>query len=104
MSNAEPRATSDDDAATPPLIAVLATSNASLMAPVFKIIGKNNIALTSVLPLNFLLHNIAINKLKNIIKGTSITTSLIDETKIWLNSGSSNNENLKLLSPTNLSV
>ena len=59
--------------AIPPDIICSLNSMAAVIAPEFKITGKKKIALTMALPGNFLFRSIAMNKLKNVIRGTSIS-------------------------------
>ena len=59
-------------------------SIADVIAPAFIIIGRKKIALTIVLPLNLRLRSIAINKLKNVISGTSTSILSTDVVSICL--------------------
>ena len=81
-------AASADTAATPPVTACCARAMEALMAPEFRIIGRNRIARKTVRPLNFPFRIMAMNRLKKIIRGTSISMFPMELTRIWLYSAS----------------
>ena len=76
--------TSDAVVEIPPFIIVSARSIIAEIAPELSITGKKNIALKNALPGNFLFRSIAMNKLKNVISGTSISIFMTEVVRTCL--------------------
>ena len=91
ISLVPPVETSAAVALMPPFIIVSARSIIADIAPELSITGRKNIALKNALPGNFLFRSIAMNKLKNVISGTSMSMFATEVVSICLNDPCSRN-------------